>query len=198
MAIADGDILRVTAKTVIGTDEQDNVYHLVCQVTTPPTDAEVLTAVIDWLDDAYAYVIEDQSTGLEYATVRVDNLTQDTTLGEDGWSSLTTGSSASQTMALQVAPVCRFLTNVLGSQGRKFLAGYTTAAHSSRGLLTAGALANMIEFISAILPGVSIGSDADLLPGNWNNVLERFVPWANGVANSLLGTQRRRQIGSGD
>lgn len=197
MAVADGDIIRVTAKTTIGTDEQNNVYHLIAQVTNPPTNAALWTMLALWLDSAYTYTAPLMSTGLNFTTIRADNLTQDEIIGEDDWPVLTVGGSSNQTMALQLAPVVRFITNTLGSQGRKFLAGYTTEGHNTRGLLLAAAVSGLTSFATEILSGAFAPGDYVLTPGNYNKTLARFVPWIAAQVNELFGTQRRRQMGSG-
>ena len=197
MAVDDGDILRVSAQIVKDNDAYVNVYHLKASFTDSQPDEDVFDAVLVWLADAYDELDGLMNDGYDFDQVTVVNLTQDTVVGQDDWIGLTSGSNTTSDLPRQCAPVVRFPTNVLGSQGRKFLMGMSEDENTGSGNLSTALQTALGLFAAAILDGVTVTINDDLVPGNWNKVKDRFVPWVSAVINTFFGTQRRRIPGIG-
>ncbi|GAG64292.1 unnamed protein product, partial [marine sediment metagenome] len=71
MGIADGDILRVTAKMSVGEDDVQNVYHLEANVTGTPSDETVFDEIADWLDDAYDDLASSMCVTVDFDSIEV-------------------------------------------------------------------------------------------------------------------------------
>jgi len=197
MTVSDGDILRVSAEISKQNDTYVNVYHLKASFASDQDDEDVFDAVRAWLGDAYDYLDDLMNDGYDFEQVTVVNLTQDTVVGQDDWDTVTSGASNADDLPRQCAPVIRFPTNVLGSQGRKFMLGFTETENSGSGNLSSTLQTALGNFAAEILDGVAVTINDDLIPGNWNIGLSRFVPWISAIVNTFFGTQRRRVVGSG-
>lgn len=196
MAITTGDVLRVTAKmSFLGNDVQ-NVYHLRCFVTIPPTNDIVLGAVANWLDDAYSAVNDIISDQIVYDTINVWNLTDDEFIGETVWPTLTGGAQVGDPLPPQTSALVNFGTWYPKSLGKKFLPVMTDGQTDSDGTIQAASLVYIAAYAAAILLGV-VETDWSLEPGNWNELLARFAPWVLANVRDFFATQRRRYVGSG-
>lgn len=198
MTVNTGDILQVRAKYSYGVDDYVNVYHFKADFTASQTDLAVLGAVRAMLDDAYDHLDTLISNNVTFDTIEVINLTQDMAVGEDDWVTLTAGANVDSPLPTQVACVVRFFTNVLGSQGRKFLSTFTETENVYGGTLSAGLTTALGNYAAEILAGVVISAGNELIPGNWNATLARFAEWTSAFINERMGTQRRRKVGVGE
>jgi len=197
MAVADGDILRVRTKISKGNDQYMNVFHLECAFGTDQAEEDVYDAIADWLDDAYDELDGLMNDGYDFDTIEVVNTTAETVVGEEAWPTLTAGLSATSDLPRQCAPVVRFITNTLGSQGRKFLMGLTEDSNQGSGDLTTALTTALAAYAAKVLVGVDLGGGSTMYPGNFSVDLARFVPWVSAVVNDFFGTQRRRVVGVG-
>lgn len=95
----------------------------------------------------------------------------------------------------QMAGVILALTNHLKTRGRKAFAGFCTDALVD-GVLVSGAISALIACAAAYITRVT-GSTGDLVPGTWSRKTNTFHPFISGIADTILGTMRRRKIGVG-
>ena len=192
-----GDIVRVTAKLDMSTDDIINVYHLKHAGSGDVTQAAFLAVVDNWLDTAYGIFDQYLSNAVDFVSIDCFNVTQDEPIGSVSWPTMTSGGdSTADAYAKQVAPLVRFPTATARSQGRKFLGGFTEAQIGGGGTLSATLQSALASFGAQILAGFT-ASGEDFIPGNWNQVLGRFAPWLSAVVNIVAATQRRRRIGVG-
>lgn len=196
MTVEVGDILRVTAKMSVLTDDVQNVYHYEASGTGTATDAATMTAIALALDDAYEEIVAELTTGLRYDTIEFFNVTQDVPMGEDAWPNQVTGSAVGEILPLQCSAVCLFGTATARSQGRKFLPPMKEEASDSRGVVNAATITAILLLIIELLTGVTVGT-LTFHPGNWNLLLTRFAEWISGTINPVMKTQRRRVAGVG-
>jgi hypothetical protein len=95
----------------------------------------------------------------------------------------------------QMAAVALALTTHLKTRGRKAIAGFCTDALVD-GVLVSGAISALIGFAAAYVTRVT-GSTGDLVPGTWSRKTNTFHPFISGIADTIMGTMRRRKIGVG-
>lgn len=95
----------------------------------------------------------------------------------------------------QMAAVALALTTHLKTRGRKAIAGFCTDALVD-GVLISGAISSLIGFAAAYVTRIT-GSTGDLVPGTWSRKTSTFYPFISGIANTVMGTMRRRKIGVG-
>lgn len=198
MAVNNGDVIRVTTKCSLEDQDLQNVYHVQHQGTGGVSDTTWFQACRVWLDGAYDNMDPGVQDTITYDSIEAYNLTQDTYIGEDVWPIQTVGGSATTDMLpRQTAPLARFLTNTLRSQGRKFLLPLVEGWCSGQGELAATTLTNMALYAADILTGFTVGGD-DVVPGNYRKIGAVFIEWVGSVINSYFATQRRRSpsIGS--
>lgn len=196
MPIADGDILRVTAKMVIGEDDVQNVYHVQAAVTETPEDAPVLAVIGVRLDAAYGALVSSIASTVDFISIETWNLTQDELVGVTDWPTLTDGGNELDQIPQQCAALVLFNTATARSQGRKFLPPFGVNNVDPDGTIIAGTLANILSYANFMLATlVGVGWTGDF--GNWNPVLVRFAEWTANQVRDIYATQRRRYIGSG-
>lgn len=196
MPVADGDVLRVTAKMVIGEDDIQNVYHAQMNITGSPTDAVIAENFADELDDIYNYLVSSMASTVEFTSIEVWNLTQDELVGVEGWPTQTVGGNGTNQVPPQCAALVLFNTPQARSQGRKFLPPFGVSSLDPDGSVIAASLVNILSFANALLVTISgVGFTGEY--GNWNPVLVRFATWTSTQVRDLIATQRRRYVGSG-
>jgi len=196
MPVAAGDILRVVAKMKLGEDDVQNVYHVrIDTVDGSQTDVDTFNEIAGVLDSAYDYLDGVQPDTLDYDRIQIYNLTQDTLVYEYVWPTLTSGISTS-TVPPQDAALCLFLTDVLRSQGRKFLPPFGSGAIDTDGTITSSVLGYMLSYATSFIGGFT-GTHIEYTFGNWNPTLARFAEWTGAIVRDFFATQRRRYVGSG-
>lgn len=197
MTLGADDIIRVTAKMRQGSDDIQNVFHFKNTGIGGAEDDDVMTNVAAWMDGVYDNIDALQGNAHTYESIDVYNVTDAAPIGEIAWPTLTVGGdSTADEYAKQVAGLIRFTTNVAKSQGRKFIGGLTEAGFDSGGLLTSAVQTALAAMASDILEEISWDT-VNLLVGNWNPTLSRFVPWVEALVNAYGATQRRRATGVG-
>jgi hypothetical protein len=197
MPVEDNDILRVTAKMSLGTNDVQNVYHLKV-AGDPETQDAVWDGIAAWLEDAYTEVLDCSTGVLHYDTIEVFNITKDEPVSEDAWPSLAAGTgSGSVQSANQVAPIVKFPTLTARSQGRKYLPPFMWGMFSGEGVLSSAALTAITAFAAEILSGVAIDGSSSAFAGNWSPLYQRFATWVSAIVDDVSKTQRRRVRGVG-
>jgi hypothetical protein len=197
MTLVTGDVLRATAKLSWGSDDIQNVYHIIADSNSANSDATILDEVIADLDNAYSAVQGPMSNAVSFDSVSLYNLTADRYMGESTWTALTVGGDTTNNLLPpMVAALARFPTATLGSQGRKFLGGFTVGSLQTYGELTSATFNSVTLFATRILNGVT-GSDWTGTYGNYVVATGVFRPYVRAVINTYWCTQRRRRPGVG-
>lgn len=197
MPITIGDVIRATAKMEWGGNDIQNVFHIQADASSAELDSVILDDVIADLDNAYSALVANLTTSFTFESVSVYNLTAGRYLGEDVWTTLTAGTDAATTaLPIMVAALARFPTQTLGSQGRKFIAGWTTNDLGGFGELSASAFNATTLFATRILNGLT-GTGWTGTHGNYQATPAVFRPYVRAVINTYWCTQRRRRPGVG-
>ena len=197
MAIENGDIVRITCKFRQSGNAVQNVYHARVTTTGSVPDSTFLTEMAAEMDDMYTDITSEIADTVSFSSIEIYNVTGETYVGETGWPSKTTGTNTADQLPPQTAPLVLFNTNVLRSQGRKFLPPYTETGSDDFGKLATVALSHLLDFIVDVL-AAKTGTNWSAVLGNYNYPLERFAQWISGVARAYFATQRRRYIGVGE
>jgi hypothetical protein len=96
----------------------------------------------------------------------------------------------------QIAPVLVANTLRPKTRGRKFLMGFVETAANGGDLVTAAVTA-MGNALSAYLSDETVSGSNVLSPGVARQGVDSFKEFSDGVANTIVGTQRRRKPGVG-
>ena len=196
MAISIGDVIRVTAKLSWNQEDIQNVYHVRSNSATTDSDTIVLGEIADDLEDAYGYIIAAMHDEMTFDSISAYNVTADRFMGEISWPTLTAGTEGNDPLPMQNSGLVRFATDVLGSQGRKYLGVFTTASLDADGTLSSTLVTALGNFGAQLINGIS-GASWSGEYGNWNETLARFATWAEAFVNIYYCTQRRRRPGVG-
>lgn len=196
MSATIGDVIRVTAKMSWNQQDIQNVYHIQMQATTSESNMSIMTDIADDLEDAYGYLYAAMHDEMTFDSISFYNLTADEFMAEIEWPTLTTGTESTDPLPMQCAALVRFGTDVLGSQGRKFIGVLTEANLDPDGTISAGLATAMGNFAAQLLNGIT-GVDWSATYVNWNETLSRVATWASAFVNLYFCTQRRRRPGVG-
>lgn len=196
MAVANNDILRIVCKLSWGEDDIQNVYHMKVTATGEIDNDDALTDIAAFMDDAYDDIDSKIVPLIDFDSIEVWNLTDESYVGVADWPTMTIGGGTGTPMPPQAAPLLLFDTDYAGSQGKKFLPPFVAGTVDTDGTLTASAIIDMIAMIATLIAGMT-GTYMDGELGNWNDTLARFATWLSGTARDMWATQRRRYFGSG-
>lgn len=196
MPPAQNDIIRVVAKLSLSGGDIQNVFHCKLNTVLPATtDADLLADIAGVLDDAYDDIKTEQPQFLDYDTISIYNLTQDAFVGETPWPVLTTGTGTG-VMPPQTAGLVLFPTDILRSQGRKFLPPETDVGLEADGTITTTRLTKHALWAAAFIGDV-VTTNLTVRFGNYNTPLARFAQWTSAIAKDFFATQRRRYASFG-
>lgn len=191
------DVIRVVAKMSQAANDIINVYYLGIEGTTPPSNSALLASIVQWLDDAYAYVAYAFADNLSFDTIDVFNRTANEFVGTDSWPTQTVGGGGVNPMLPpQTAPLVLFPTTVPKSVCKKFLPVCTDNVLDDDGTPVAGLLTNMLSYSTVIADGIDEGA-WQAVYGAWSEDVFTFNKVTGAVARDLFATQRSRYTGSG-
>lgn len=196
MALATGDIVRITCKMSQDGKDVQNVYHMKAAVSAAVTYEDFLDELAQDFDDMYNLVDTRFADVLTFDTIEMYNITKDEYIGETAWPVLTVGSSLSDELPVQSSPCVLFPSDKLRSQGRKFLPPLTIGSLDDHGTIVASVLAEIAAYAAEALTA-KVGTDWAGVLGNWNPDLGRFAEWVSAVVLPEFKTQRRRYTGTG-
>lgn len=192
-----GDVIRVVARMSDTVDDILNVYHLLIAGSEAPSNEALLTAISTAMETAYTLIDHIMPDNIDSDTIEVYNVTADEFVGFGDWGTFTGGDSTSWQLPPQVSPLVRFLTDTLGSQGRKFLPPFVNfETIDNDGSLLPATITAMGNFGTVFLNDLNFPFGSAPF-GNWNATLNRFSPWTAVVPNDQTATQRRRYRGKG-
>ena len=196
MAVTSGDNIRIIAKMSHGGSDIQNVYHMQVTGTGFGTNEAFLSDVADFMDTLYSNIDQNMSDNITFDTIEAYNLTQDEFIGQTSWPVLVTGFSATGECPHQLAPLVLFNTDVLKSQGRKYLPPLVNTAIDDDGTIVDAVLTNITAF-AADLTANLIESTWTGVFGNHREVGDVFIEWTTAQIRDFFATQRRRYLGIG-
>lgn len=207
MAVSDGDLLRIAARFKRSSnDDVVNVYGARISVSgTTPTNAQVMTAVSNWLNEMYNPINQTLSNTLESFDYKVDRValvggkfeTQET-IGVSTWTITTDPAAAGQPLP----PACSYLVNIKTTNprsiGRKYL-GPPTEDHQSAGIVGSAQLAILADWATAYLAGYAVITGSDIVPAilSTKAVVSGAYDVLEAVISPVIAYMRSRKTGVG-
>jgi len=140
--------------------------------------------------------VDGMTIRLSFEKVECYNLTGDYPLIATDWPVLTAGTSNSNPLPLQSAPLVLFRTATKRSVGRKYIPGFCADANDGAGVLLETYKPLLLDFAEHFLAGMSQG-DVTGEFGNYRPSTTTFVTWIEGDVDDIIRTQRRRVLGVG-
>lgn len=204
MAVSNGDVLKVFLELVLGDGTiAQNVFHFKAVFDDDQSASVVSAAVEGYLEDIYA----------ELATYLSDDFTINPSwLHKTAWDPVGakwavtylldiftpsfTHTNTDDPFPNQIAPVAVGNTFAPRSRGRKFLMGFVETAALAGDLVTA-AVVDLVAAVAIYISEVTISTGNTLTPGVVDEDANTFREFRDGIANTVVGTQRRRKPGVG-
>jgi hypothetical protein len=196
MAIAIGDVIRVVAKFANLADDVLNVYHVLIGGDVAPSDSAFFSELESLLDSAYTAIQSLIHQDIDLVEVACYNVTQDEFVGTCGMGTFAGGSASGKKSPPQNAALVLFNTDVLRSQGRKFLPPMATVNIQDDGTVEGASLTDIGDYAAEMLFGLSFSQGYGVF-GNYNYDLTRFAEWKTARVPDFFATQRRRYAGKG-
>lgn len=204
MTVSNGDVLKVFLELVLadGTIAQ-NVYHFRATFDDDHSDSEVSTAVEGYIEDIMGAVSTYLSDDFTINPSWLHKTVWDpvgtkwvTSTLVDIFTPSFTHTNTDDPFPNQIAPTMTANTYYPGHRGRKFLPGFVeTSALASE--LVAAALTALGTALAHYLADETVSGTDYLLVGVPAASANEFQAFSDGVANSIVGTQRRRKPGVG-
>lgn len=205
MAVNDGEVVKGVAELVLddGTITQ-NVFYFQADFTSESLpNQDVLDAVESYIEDIYTAVLAHIDPAVTWNPAPCDVVTWDET--EEIWEVTKNLGNASPSVTFtgttdpapnQIAPVLVANTNRPKTRGRKFIIGFDEGSMAGSEL-TSSAMTGLGNALNHYLADETIAAGDDLIVGVPSTVDGVFRPFTDGVANDIVGTQRRRKPGIG-
>lgn len=205
MAVSSGDIIKAVCElTLVDGNKAQNVFHFKVVCATTVTEAAVLAACKQYVEDIYAAVAGYINGSVSLDTVEVDEVDWNPT--ESFWEVVKyigtaaladSFSGVSDSLPNQIAPVLLAYTARPKSYGRKFLAGMDETTSVGSDIQTAPLTALGTALSHYLADEVISGADV-LSPGIPRASEDTFLEFGSGAVDSIVGTQRRRKPGIGE
>jgi len=197
MAVAIGDVLRITARmSFVDLGLILNVYHVKVLEDGIPDDEDFQDAITAHLDLAYSQFNALMDDHIAYVDIEMYNLTQDIPLTPQPWPTLVSGVSVGTCVPLQAAALVTFPTAGKRSVGRKYLSGLSDSALDEGGKMNQTTVNAIADYGLTIVAGTAVGN-AEIYFGNYRPATNEFYRWDGVRVRSYLRTQRRRVVGIG-
>lgn len=201
--MAINDVYRVAAKleTLVGSDEQVNVFYWQWVAGTGQ-EADVLLEMDARLGALYSAINDHVTDGLRYVGAEIDNLTQDSKVGfiDDWASAIGTGGANDEPLPVQCTALVLGLTAKLRVQGRKYLPLFTEAA-SVGGSWSGAVLIALQDFLDLWVAAFLGNQGNTYQPGTQNfgtgGTLGPFNPFIGSKVINQPRTQKSRYFGKG-
>lgn len=204
MAVENGDIIKgyIEFELEDGTIAQ-NVYYWLCNFLSEETAGAVVNACIDYMEDIYNDISTYLSDGFTVQLSKIHRIEWDAVTSKWVTQALlgtglpvVTHTNTDDTFPNQIAPVLVANTGRPKTRGRKFLMGCVETMASGGDLVTAAVTA-MGNALNDYLADETVSGSNVLSPGVPREGVNDFKEFADGVVNSVVGTQRRRKPGVG-
>lgn len=204
MTVTNGDILKGFIEIVLGDGTiTQNVFHFKADFADDQNDSAVTNAVESYIEDIYsavsAYLSDDFTINPGYLHRVWWNpaLSAEEVIALVGVMTPSfTHTNTDDPFPNQIAPVLTANTYAPGHFGRKFLTGFVEASADAGDLISA-VMTAMGNALNHYIADETISAGNDLIVGVPNTADGSWQSFSNGVANSVVGTQRRRKPGVG-
>lgn len=204
MPVNDGDIVQAIVEAVMDDGSiVQNKFVWEAALSAAISNSATVAAVGAWLDLMYTEVEPYISGALTWNPIAMSRLQYNDDnnfwevielLGE--YATTIEGTGIQDPLPNQMAAVARGVTNRPKTFGRKFLYGWVETCALGGDLITA-ALTALADFVDLYIEDIDMGTVGALSPGVVRTGVDDFRDFRSGVANSIMGTQRRRKPGVG-
>lgn len=196
MAVAENDVLRVTAEMSAGNDALQNVFHVQSVNAASVSDAQALLDMGLIMDALYDLLDASMHDGVTFDNVRVQNVTQDTLLGSTPFPVLSVGGDTADPIPYQACALITYPTAVPKTRGGNYYGGFTEANSDGN-----GAISSALQTVLALV-GTKILTQQDVAGNLWdfvlvNRLLGTVIPFVSTIVHAVWRTQRRRRPGVG-
>jgi len=196
MAVAQNDVLRVTAEMSQGVDALQNVYHIQSDNVASVSDAQALLDMGLIMDGLYNLVDASMHDGVSFDSVRVQNVTQGVLMGSTPFPVLTVGLDTNDPLPFQAAALITYPTATPKTRGGTYFGGFTEANSD-----TAGAISSALQTV-LVAVGVKILTQQNVAGNLYtfvlvNRLLGTVIPYVSAIVHAVWRTQRRRRPGVG-
>lgn len=201
MTINTGEYYRISARVTTSAGDQVNVFHGVTSLDAAMSDADFLTAVSTGISLLYSTLNSYFANEVTPADIRVDQVSWSGSppeevilrnVGTTTWTGTFAPSGSGDFLPPGVAAHIKWRTPAIKSIGRKFLYTITEASRNGGGWSTAFASA-LATFGAAVVNGMDLGTDKDLLFGNWAKRANAWADFISYVVDTRAAYQRRRK-----
>lgn len=204
MTVSNGDVLKVFLELVLadGTIAQ-NVYHFKTVFAEDQSDSAVSAAIEGYLEDIMGevstYLADDftiNPSWLQRVAWDPVNTKWVVDYLVDIFTPSFTHTNTDDPFPNQIAPIMVANTDFPKHRGRKFLPGFVETSADAGDLITAAVTA-LVGAVSYYISFIAIDGSNTIYPGIVNEAADLFYLFTDGVANTIVGTQRRRKPGIG-
>lgn len=204
MSVSDNQVLKAVLELVYPNGQiAQNVFWFLTEFAATQQTQDVLDAIETYMEDFYTPITDYIKANLTDNPGDVSRMLWNDTL--DKWevaedlgqvTPAVPHTSNQQLLPHQVAPYVVGNTERPKSRGRKFLIGLTEDATEGGTLvpLAATALGLVLNYY---LADELISAGNELIVGVASTVTGQFLPFTDGEAVDVVGTQRRRRLGVG-
>jgi hypothetical protein len=208
MAVQNGQVIRVSARFKNNlSGDIVNVFQFQAEFSTgDQSDSDVMDGIDAWLSTVYAPIATAMGQDTDPYDIRYDiveltlsGIVLVRTLGTRTWVLTTPPAGTGEIMPQTNAMILNLRTTVPGTFGRKYFGPVLEAAGGS-GTITGSTLNALASAGAAMLVNVTVAGANILSAGvlSEKSVLaNKFAEFIGVVANSIIGTQRRRRINRG-
>lgn len=196
MAVAVGDIVRITAKLLLDNlDDIINVYHFAVAVNTAANDTQFMDETATALDTLYALINGAITTRVSYSSVEGQNITKDELLPSRPWPSLVAGINAFEMLPEMVSACVFHRTLKPRVRCSKFLPPFCEN-NSDGGAIVPITVTNMQAYGDSLNVGLTEPNIA-LVYVAFNRVTMGTQNTTQALVPNRFRTQRRRRLGVG-
>jgi hypothetical protein len=205
MAIATGDILRVSARLLWGgVSDIVNVWWMEVLDDAAASLSDNLDAVTQFIEDIYTEWEANIDDNTDFADISVVNHTQNESYGAVDWPSLTTGGGVGDPEMPQASVFCFFPTFTSGIQGRKWIGGFQET-NMTEGLWISGLIGNIATGLALLFdPYTHVATSTELkmkIPHFVNDGVPLMIPtfydYVQSNISNVPGTRSSRRLGAG-
>jgi hypothetical protein len=206
MAVQDGDLLRISVSEYSGLQTLHmNVHHALCDFDEPQTEAAVLDACAEWMDNAYAQLESWKFAATVPSEMRVDVIEWNSSeqkweitnnVGVKDWAVAYTPEDLTDPLPFGVGVLAKFRTPVNKSVGKKFIGNLTELGMQANNAV-AGLVTDLADYASWFVDAYNVVSGSSMIPGLASTKLGQFLPFIEAIAEGAACYQRRRAPGRG-
>lgn len=197
MPVAVGNVLRVDViGDFDGTEDLVNAYQFRVESVTDPSDAAVLNDFAVFMRAQYALMAGLWAPSVVWRRVRVANISTDTLIGEQTFSTPLPGTAGGDQGAIQASALVSWKSNIPRVVMRKYFPiSEPNVGSTSR--LVASAVTALQNFGTTLLSVVTGFSNNTYRFGYLSPKTTSFVVPSSRVVSDIVATQRRRRPGVG-